>query len=331
MLTDTPISRPYFSLLIANYNNSRFLAQCIQSVYDQTFADWEIVIVDDCSIDEFEQVIEGYKHDTRIRVFRNERNMGCSFTKNRLASLGKGVVMAYLDPDDALLVKALEVMATAHRRHTKCSLISSTHFICDEHLTPIRIADYPKALPPGTPYLLVSDGSVHAFASFKKSFYDTAEPISKDRRYDKAIDQELYYVLEETGDVLFINEPLYYYRIHTGSISNMGNEYEASNVHYEIIMDRCRKRIEKLSGINTSEASRWTRRYNTRFHRVRIVYSLRRKQWGSALSSILRYPFIGGAGHLYSYLAKLPRQGMPLIHKTLGNYQIYLVPEKRDI
>jgi glycosyltransferase involved in cell wall biosynthesis len=328
MLPAPPESSPYFSLLVANYNNSRYLSTCIESVYDQTVTDWEILIVDDGSTDEFEQVIERYKNDSRIKIFRNGSNMGCSYTKNRLAAIAQGVVLAYLDPDDTLHKEALEVMEKAHRNHPACSLIHSTHFICDENLIPVRVADYPKPLPPGTPYLLLSDGSVHAFASFKKACYDDTDFLSKDRRYDKAIDQELYYLLEETGDLFYIDQPLYYYRIHAGSISNMGNEYEATNQHYEIIMNRCRKRIKVWSGIKTQEAAQWVRRYNTRFHRIRIVYSLRQKKWISLLSSALQYPFIGGGRHLWSYLAKLPREGTSLIRKTLGNYRIYVKAEQ---
>ena len=325
----SPKSRPYFSLLVANYNNSRYLAKCIQSIYDQSFTDWEIVIVDDGSTDEFEEVISCYEQDARIRIFYNDKNMGCSFTKNRLASIGEGVVLAFLDPDDTLHNEALEEMETAHRNHPECSLIYSTHYICDELLTPYRVADYPKALPYNTPYLLLSDGSVHAFASFKKACYDAGDPLSKDRHLDKAIDQELYYLLEERGDLFFIDKPLYYYRIHPGSISNMGKEYEAANAHYEIIMERCRKRIEKLLEANTPEATRSIRRYNTRYHRIRIIYSLRQKKWGSMLSSLLQYPFIGGGSHLWSYLAKLPRERMSLIRKTLGNYKIHVEKEKK--
>ncbi len=312
-----------FSVLMAHYNNAKYLDAAIQSVLAQSFTDWEIVLVDDASTDHFEAVIGRYADNENIRIFRNQQNAGCAYTKWRCASEANGSIAAFLDPDDTLHPDALRIMVNAHQQHPAHSLIHSTHFVCNENLTILRVADYPKALPPDTPYLLVNDGSIHHFASFKTDCYKKTPGITPQRVISKAVDQDLYYLLEEEGSVLFINQPLYYYRIHSGSISNAGNEAITMQAHYAIVEEACLRRIRKLKLTNTPDAKRWTKRYRTRYYKIRIFNSFRRKQWLHFASSLLVFPFVGGLTNIVSYLKKLPKEGTALIRKSLvANYDV---------
>lgn len=312
-----------FSILMANFNNSRFLAAAVQSVFEQTYTDWELIIVDDGSTDEFGDVIKAYSGHPRIRIYRNGINNGCSFTKRKLLDKASGKLAAFLDPDDTLHPDALQTMVDAHMQRPEYSIIHSTHYICDDKLNIIRIAEYPKALPENTPYLLLNDGSIHAFASFKKACYDKTPGLSPFRVNDRAIDQELYYILEEQGKVLFIDRPLYYYRIHKGSISNVGNEVKAMIAHYTIVEEQCLKRIRKLQIEKPSDAAYWIRRYRTRYHKIRIINSVRKKQWLSVLVSAAVFPFVGGMENLLSYARKLPKEGLSLMRRSfVSTYKI---------
>jgi glycosyltransferase involved in cell wall biosynthesis len=311
-----------FSVLIANYNNSRFLDEALKSVYSQTYSEWEVILVDDGSTDEFEEVIKAYSNDPKIKIFRNGINKGCSYTKRKLAANAAGEILAFLDPDDSLHFDALLVMIEAHQKRPDCSIIHSTHYVCDEFLNPERVSLKPKALPEKTPYLFLSDGSIHAFATFKKNSYNKTEGLTPLRKNDKAIDQELYYILEEAGDVHFINMPLYYYRIHSGSISNWGNEVEAMKSHFTIIEEACRRRIKKLKLDKTGEANYWIKKYRTRYYKVRILNSFRKRYWLRFTISLLIFPFIGGMENIINYFKKLPREGFSLIRKSFaGSYK----------
>jgi len=77
-------NKPKFSVLMANYNNSKYIAETIQSVLDQKFKDWELVIVDDCSTDNSIKVIKPYLKDVRIRLLKNKVNIGYIGTLKRL-------------------------------------------------------------------------------------------------------------------------------------------------------------------------------------------------------------------------------------------------------
>ena len=312
-----------FSVLMAHYNNAKFLEAAIRSVLAHTFTDWEIVLIDDASTDNFEEIINRYTTNDSIKVFRNEKNMGCAYTKWRCAKEARGDIAAFLDPDDTLHPDALYIMHNAHQEHSSCSIIHSTHFVCDENLSVLRIANYPKALPPDTPYLLVNDGSIHHFASFKMDSYNRTAGIVPHRAIPKAIDQDLYYLLEEEGNVLFINQPLYYYRIHKGSISNAGNEALTMQAHYAIVEEACLRRMKKLKIIGTTEAKKQIKRYRTRYYKIRIFNSFRRKKWLRFSSSLLVFPFVGGFNNLVSYFKKLPKEGNALIKKSFTtNYDV---------
>lgn len=305
-----------FSVLMAHYNNARFLDNAIGSVLAQSYTNWEIVLVDDGSMDEFEAVIQSYKNDSRIKVYRNGKNRGCAFTKRKCVEKSSGELAGFLDPDDSLHPDAIQKMVEAHSQRPACSIIHSTHYVCDESLRIIRIADYVKALPPDTPYLLLNDGRVHHFATFKKSCYDKTTGISCPKKIDKAIDQDLYYLLEEEGDIFFINEPLYYYRIHQGGISTMGKEGITARAHFAIIEAACLRRLYKLRGSLVPDKKYLAKMYRTRYYKIRILNSFRRKQWSRFFVSLLIFPFVGGMQNILQYCRKFPTQGMALVRKS---------------
>jgi glycosyltransferase involved in cell wall biosynthesis len=319
-----------FSVLMAHFNNARFLEDSLKSVFDQTYTDWEIIVVDDGSTDDFENVISNYKNDSRIKVFRNGKNMGTAYTKAKCVEKANGEIQGFLDPDDLLHPDALKIMADAHAEMPSCSIIHSTHYICDDKMNIVKVAPYPKPLPEKTPYLLVGDGSIHHFVSYKKTSFDKSAGLSPIRAFDKSSDQELYYILEEQGDVFFINKPLHYYRIHQGSISNNSNVAIATIQHYDIIEKSCIRRITALKKSNQPDAAYWIKKYKTRYYKVRIFNSFRQKKWGRFIISLVMYPFVGGMQNLISYAKKLPQEGMALVKKSFVDNPQILDLQKPD-
>lgn len=89
------------------YNCGRFIAESINSVLAQTYTNWELLIVDDCSADNTAEVVASFK-DPRIHYQRNERNSGAAVTRNTAIKLAKGRYIAFLDSDDLWLPEKLE-------------------------------------------------------------------------------------------------------------------------------------------------------------------------------------------------------------------------------
>lgn len=95
------------SIIMPTYNCGRFIHESIRSVLAQTYKDWELIIVDDCSTDNTAEIVGQYT-DPRIRYMRNERNMGAALTRNRALREAKGRYIAFLDSDDLWLPEKLE-------------------------------------------------------------------------------------------------------------------------------------------------------------------------------------------------------------------------------
>lgn len=87
------------SIIMPTYNCGQFIAESIKSVLAQTYTNWELLIVDDCSTDNTNKVVLAY-HDERIHYFCNEKNYGAAITRNRALQGAKGKYIAFLDSDD---------------------------------------------------------------------------------------------------------------------------------------------------------------------------------------------------------------------------------------
>lgn len=88
-----------FSVIIPTYNRQDFISKAIDSVVQQSFQDWELIIVDDGSTDETSSVLKNYSEDERIRVFF-QKNKGRSFARNKGIKESKGDFICFLDSDD---------------------------------------------------------------------------------------------------------------------------------------------------------------------------------------------------------------------------------------
>lgn len=97
------------SIITPSYNTGRFIAETIESALAQTYGNWEMIIVDDCSTDDTDEVVAGYvKQDSRIRYIRNERNSGAALSRNRALREARGRWIAFLDSDDLWMPEKLE-------------------------------------------------------------------------------------------------------------------------------------------------------------------------------------------------------------------------------
>ncbi|EJS75292.1 glycosyltransferase family 2 protein [Bacillus cereus] len=97
------------SIIVPTYNASKFIEETIHSVLNQSFQDWELIIIDDCSTDNTVQKLNEFKKsDQRIRVKVLEENSGAAIARNMGIDMAKGRYIAFLDSDDLWLPKKLE-------------------------------------------------------------------------------------------------------------------------------------------------------------------------------------------------------------------------------
>lgn len=95
------------SIIMPSWNTARFIKESIDSVRNQTYTNWELLIVDDCSTDDTDKIVASYT-DVRIKYLKNEKNYGAALTRNRALREAKGEWIAFLDSDDLWAPEKLE-------------------------------------------------------------------------------------------------------------------------------------------------------------------------------------------------------------------------------
>ncbi len=88
------------SVVMPSYNTGKYIGESIESVINQSYTDWELIIVDDCSTDNTDDEVKKYLFDSRIKYFKNEKNSGAAVSRNRALREAKGKWIAFLDSDD---------------------------------------------------------------------------------------------------------------------------------------------------------------------------------------------------------------------------------------
>ena len=101
---------PLVSVVMTAYNRERYVGAAIESVLAQTFADFELIVVDDGSVDRTVEVARQYEDDPRLRIVLNERNLGDYPNRNRAAALARGRFLKYHDSDDVMYPHCLSTM-----------------------------------------------------------------------------------------------------------------------------------------------------------------------------------------------------------------------------
>jgi GT2 family glycosyltransferase len=116
-----PERSPLVSVCIPVYNTERFIADAVRSTLAQTFRDLEVVVVDNASTDATPHVLAGFT-DPRIRVFRNDENIGAAGNFNRAVSLARGRYLKVLCADDVLYPSCLEQQVAIFETDTRAEI-----------------------------------------------------------------------------------------------------------------------------------------------------------------------------------------------------------------
>lgn len=96
------------SIIMPSWNTAKFIAESIQCVINQTYQNWELLIVDDCSTDNTDEVVAPFLEDKRIKYLHNEKNSGAALTRNKAMREAQGEWIAFLDSDDLWTPDKLE-------------------------------------------------------------------------------------------------------------------------------------------------------------------------------------------------------------------------------
>ena len=240
------------SVLIAHYNNFEYFKDCYNSLLKQTFQDFEVIVVDDCSTDDsFEKITELTQADSRFKLYRNDKNSGVGFTKKKCIEMASGEICGFVDPDDALSENAIEVSLQNHTENNVATYSSFT--LCNENLQAERTFAHSRAVKNGDKKFFNIFLEVNHFFTFKKSAYEKTAGINPE--LTSAVDQDLYLKLYEMGNFTFIKQPLYLYRLHANGVSqDLSKKIKLTENWQKVIVNTAKRRnIKQLYGKNIAE------------------------------------------------------------------------------
>ena len=116
---------PKVSVLIPLYKANNFIAETLDSVLNQKFTDFEIIVVDDCGNDGSLEIVESYRQkDRRIKVLNNDANHGIAYTRNRGLDECAGEYIALLDDDDLMIGERLDKQVRFLDEHTDIGAVA---------------------------------------------------------------------------------------------------------------------------------------------------------------------------------------------------------------
>ena len=128
---------PAISVIIPMYNAEKFIADCLDSLLAQTFQDFEVIVVDDCSTDNSVAVVESYaqKFNGRFQLTKTKTNSGGGgyVPRNIGLSLANGEYVYFVDADDFIVETALEILHSAATQFNADVVYTSVCYFCDSY------------------------------------------------------------------------------------------------------------------------------------------------------------------------------------------------------
>ena len=212
------------SIIMAAFNAQKTIGKAIESVIQQSYQNWELIVINDCSSDDTPEIVERYS-DSRIKLINNEHNYGVSRSRKRGLAAAKGNWIAILDSDDAWVPDKLEKQL-CFARESKASIVFSGSAFMDSEGRPLNwILHVPHRL--GYRELLKQNLISNSSVLIKKDLYKSHYVTGDDLHEDFAI----WLSITKSGiDAYGIDEPLLIYRL--AKASKSGNKLKAARMNW---------------------------------------------------------------------------------------------------
>lgn len=210
---------PKVSVIIPTYNRAYLLGETIQSVLDQTYQDFELIISDDGSTDDTDEVVEGF-NDARIRYVRREVNSGgCPAPRNAGLRVARGEYIAFVDSDDIWLPNKLELEVEFLDTHPSVGLVyADVVFFGSRVTSEVRVLE---GISPVSGYAL-KELFLHCFISasvvlVRKTCFEKVGHF--DESFAAAGDHDMWLRIAACFEIDCIDLPLARYRLHDNSLN----------------------------------------------------------------------------------------------------------------
>lgn len=213
------MTNPRVSIVIPTYNRADLIGRTLESAVNQTFTDYEIVVVDDGSTDDTEAVVRRVASNAR---YIWQENVGIPEVMNRCVAHARGEYIQWLGSDDLLMEDTLMLSAAVLDAHPEVGLLHGAAWMIDVHDRPLWVSrppfaegDYVRSGREEIRDLLVSNHIVATTVMVRKAAMERAGGF--DARFGLYEDWNLWTRVAKTNDVAYLHEPIASYRLHFGA------------------------------------------------------------------------------------------------------------------
>lgn len=231
------------SILMAVHNCETYLKECLASLIAQSFTDWELIVVDDGSVDGSLGILDGFD-DSRIQVYSNQTNLGLTASLNLGLRNCKGSLIARMDADDIAAPDRLECQLARFKADEALVLLGSRIVYIDDCSVPIGF----RSCPVGDAAVRAKLRELNATALVHPSIMFRAEQAKAIGGYDEdlptAQDLDFYLRMMEMGKVDNLDEVLLAWRQHP--LSTNSTHYHVWRERRRMILSKAKARGAKL-------------------------------------------------------------------------------------
>lgn len=191
------MDEPLVSIIMGVYNAETRVSDCIESVLNQTYKNWEFVICDDCSEDNTYQILKKYQQsDNRIKIIHNKKNMRLAASLNHCLKNVSGIYVARMDDDDIALPERVKKQVDFLNEHLDYDVVGTNAKIFDgKKITGIRhCKEFPteKDVLMGPPY-------IHPTIMMRKKVYDQLNGYTVEEKTRRGEDWDLWFRFYAAG------------------------------------------------------------------------------------------------------------------------------------
>lgn len=212
------IQNPTITVFMAVYNTASYLSEAIESILSQTFSDFELLIINDGSTDNSEDILKKYT-DPRIRVLNNETNRGLYFTRWRGVQEAKGAFFAILDSDDIAMPERLAVQYEYMTHNPDVAMCGTGTVLINSKG---EVTEESSHLPGDQNVLMVFQNVLTNSSVMMRT--EIVRKLGSYREYDPAEDYDLALRIAEKFRIANLDEVLVKYRIHETNTSYNNTE-----------------------------------------------------------------------------------------------------------
>lgn len=237
---------PKVSVIVPTYNRASYLKEAIQSILDQEFQDFDIVITDNASSDETESVVAAFA-SSKICYYKNETNIGVVNNHNKALSLATGTYICVFSDDDIMLQDNLTKKIAVLEKYESVVLVHSNVFVINEkgdvvgshwaerYYDKWKMSHDKDGFFTGTDYfkVLYCDWNIISMPSviFRRNVLDEVLEFNIESKY--FCDWDMWMRMVLYGDVYYLQQPLVKYRMHS---TNTINELNKNNEKAELVL-----------------------------------------------------------------------------------------------